>query len=755
MSLKLPSVTDSDLESLYGAGDEPILFENSSNLPDDILINQYLPLPQDLNSRSIRIPGTEKPGFSEVYRNSALPNGIKDSLTAELNTTAKVFASSVKNHTKSPCLAIHEYDYENDQHLERYSSITYQQTQDRMTNFINGLMFLLEVNPYRNPALESHQKIANHAKDFAKYDKDNMSFIVTLYSANRAEWVITDLACSANSITTTALYDTLGPTSSKYILELTQSPVVVASKNRIGTLIKLKEQNPKELESLISIISMDPLNTNGDSNASLIQAAEKINIKLYDFNQVEKIGEVFPREETSPTPETTYTITFTSGTTGAHPKGVVLSQRAASCATLSFVISMPHSSSTKEFCFLPLTHIFERQMYASTLAAGGLVGFPRLGGTPQTLFDDLKLFKPTFLACVPRIFTKIEAAIKAATVDSSSRINRALYTQAFETKQQKQIQNDDRGGHFIFDNTLIKSLRSKFGFDNMEWVMTGSAPVAPDTIQFLKSSLGMGMCQGYGMSETFSGFVFSLPFHTPSIGTCGATSPTLEARLRELPEMGYHLNDQGGARGELQLRGAQLFSHYYKNPEETKKCFDEDGWFSTGDVARITPEGWFTVIDRVKNFFKLAQGEYVTPEKVENLYLSSNSILTQMYAHGDSTQSYLVGIIGVDPVNIMKYLTEKCNIPQQDLNSEDKILEICNRRDIRTRILLHLNTNIGSALNGFEKLANIYVEFEPLRLEREVVTPTSKLRRPIAAKFFKKQIDGMYKEGSILKDLKL
>ena len=755
MSVKLPSVIDSDLNSLYAADEKPYLFQNDNDLPDDVLINQNLPLPQEMSARSVKIPGTAKPGFSEIYRNGALPNGIKETITPELNTYPKLFASSAKRQANNPCLAYHEYDYENDEHKERYASQTYQQVDNRKTNFFNGLMFLLESNPYKNLSLEPHQKILNHTKEYTGFNKDNLSFIVTLYSGNRAEWIITDLACSANSVTTTALYDTLGPESSKYILNLTQSPVVVCSRNKVEALIKLKAENPKELESLITIISMDPLKVKGKSYASLVELAERNNIKLYDFDQVEKIGEVFPREETSPTPDTTFTITFTSGTTGANPKGVLLLQRAVVSALLSYAMLLPHNKLTKEFCFLPLTHIFERQMCASILFFGGTVGLPRLGGTPQTLFEDLKLFKPTFLACVPRIFTKLEASIKASTVDSSSKLSRAMYTQAIETKQRKQEQNENKGDHFLFDKTLIRSLRSRFGFDDMEFCMTGSAPVAADTIKFLKASLGIGMSQGFGMSETFAGMVFALPFHSPSVGTCGPISPVVEARLKELPEMGYHLNDEGGPRGELQLRGSQMFSHYYKNSEETKKSIDEDGWFSTGDVAQITNEGWFRIIDRVKNFFKLAQGEYVTPEKVENLYLSANSILTQMFAHGDSTQSFLVGIIGVDPVGIGKFLVEKCNIPQGDLDTEKKILEACNRREIRTRILLQLNTNIGSVLNGYEKLANIYVEFEPLRLEREVITPTTKLRRPIAAKFFKSQIEAMYKEGSILKDLKL
>lgn len=755
MSLRLPSIVDSDLDSLYAPDEKPEVFRNSNDLPLETLVNHILPIPQDIGGRAVKIPGTSKPGFSEIYRNGAFPNGVKLYLLPELNTYHAVFEATVKRHPDRPCLAHHEYDYENEEHKEKYVSLTYREVNDRKNNFAAGILFLLESNPYKNLNLEAHQKIINHARDYKLYDENDFSFVVTFYSGNRPEWIIADLACSSNSITSAALYDTLGPASSKFILQTTESPVVVCSKNKLETLIKMKSSNPKELEPLVALVSMDPLNAKEKkSDAALVQLADENNIKLYDFNQVVKIGEIFPRNETMPTPKTTFTLTFTSGTTGANPKGVVLLQRAVASAIQGYSILLPHHKDTKEFAFLPLAHIFERHMSASMFLCGGTVGFPRLGGTPQTLFEDLKLFKPTFFACVPRIFSKMETIIKASTIDSSSRINRALYSQAIEAKRSKQAKSG-KGEHFIYDQTLIRNLRSRFGFDNMETCYTGGAPSAPESIEFLKASLGIGISQGYGLSESFAGIIMALPFHTPSMGTCGSISPMVEARLRELPEMGYRLSDKGGPRGELQLRGAQMFSHYYKNPEETKKSIDEDGWFSTGDVARITNEGWFIIIDRVKNFFKLAQGEYVTPEKVENLYLTCNSILTQVFAHGDFTQSYLVGIIGVDPVNIVNFLMEKCNIPASELDTEGKILKVCNTRKIRTQILLQLNTNIGSILNGFEKLANIYIEFEPLRLEREVVTPTSKLRRPIASKFFKPQIDAMYNEGSILKDLKL
>ncbi|KAI5949306.1 hypothetical protein KGF54_005541 [Candida jiufengensis] len=751
MSIRLPSIVDSDCESIFALDEKEYIFNPNNDLSIETLVNHVLPIPQDLSGKSVKIPGTSSKGFSEIYRNSGLPNGLKSCLLPELNTYHSVLKSAVERNLHSPCLAYHEYDYENDVHLERYNSITYEEVNNKKNNFASGLFFLIGSNPFKNSKLESHAKIDNHRRDYKNYDKDNLSFIVTIYSGNRPEWIISDLVCSTNSITSTALYDTLGETSSKYILEFTQSPIVICSKNKIQKLIALKQNNPKDLESLIMIISMDPLK---NQDSSLIKLADDNKIKLYDFNQVEKIGGIFPWEETNPNPETTFSLTFTSGTT-ANPKGVVLSHKSIVSAIVSFTYLMPHHNKMKEFAFLPLAHIFERHMSAAVLSFGGSVAFPRLGGTALTLFDDLKLYKPTFLACVPRIFSKIEALIKTTTIDSNSTLSRVSYQQAFETKRLKQLEDGNKGQHFIYDNTLIRRLRSLIGFDNMEVCFTGGAPISGETIKFLRSSLGIGFTQGYGSSESFAGMLMALPLQASSIGTCGAIAPTVEARLRALPEMGYNLNDEGGPRGELQLRGPQMFSHYFKNPEETAKSIDSQGWFSTGDVAQITNEGWFIIFDRVKNFYKLSQGEYVTPEKIENLYLTTNSIISQVFAHGDFTQSYLVGIVGIDPISIKQFLTSQCNISLDQITTIPELLEVVNKREVKTKILLYLNTNVGSKLNGFEKLNNIYLEVEPLRLDRDVVTPTAKLKRPVASKFFKSQIEQMYSEGSIIKDLKL
>src|SRR5205807_9647000 len=129
---------------------------------------------------------------------------------------------------------------------------------------------------------------------------------------------------------------------------------------------------------------------------------------------------------------------------------------------------------------------------------------------------------------------------------------------------------------------------------------------------------------------------------------CGPPTFCIEACLKSVPEMDYSVTDRRCARGELLLRGPVLVKEYFREPELTAKAIDEEGWFSTGDICMVDEFGRFTIIDRVKNILKLAQGEYISPERIENNLLSHLPYLMHSYVHGDSLQSFLVGVFGVD-----------------------------------------------------------------------------------------------------------
>lgn len=139
----------------------------------------------------------------------------------------------------------------------------------------------------------------------------------------------------------------------------------------------------------------------------------------------------------------------------------------------------------------------------------------------------------------------------------------------------------------------------------------------------------------------------------------------------------------------------------------------------------------------------------MTPEKIEGVYLSSNSLLTQLFVHGDFLQTYLVGIVGVDPVGIRSYIKTTF---QKDISTNEEVIAFFESPKNRRVLLQDINGNVAGKLQGFEKIHNIEVAFEPLTLDRGVVTPTMKIRRPICTKFFKKEIEKLYNEGSLVKN---
>ena len=752
-------MTSSDV---YDHGDSPYVFKPSKT-PASQLIRDHLPLPEKMFKDSVSLPGTEKEGYSAIYRNKMFPGHLKEALTPELDTYYKLFKNSVLTFGDNLCLAYRKYDYVNKKSADDYSFLTYREVDEMKQRYGSGFLYLLQNNPFKNSEkFESHRKIDNHVKDYKNFDISDMSFVATIYSANRMEWLLSDLMCSSYSITNTALYDTLGADTSEYILQTTQSPVVIATKEHVMDIVNLKEKYPEKLEHVISIVCLDPLDLKNETSLSaedqtLVAACKSHKITLVDINQVMKVGEIFPTPELPPSPETLYTISFTSGTTGANPKGVLLSQKICTAGVTFVLTQLPRIPDARSFSFLPLAHIFERQVCAFGLSCGNCIGFPQNGGTPLTLIEDLKLFKPNYMCNVPRVFTKYEAAIKSATVDHpTSTFKRGIFDKVISTKIQAQEKYDGAdGSHLVYDRLFLSGIRKAFGFDNMEFIVTGSAPISPSTVKFLKAALCVGMPQGYGSTESFAGFAIGIPYEAEP-GSCGSVGVTVEMKLRELPAMGYNLDDPEGPRGELLLRGPQIFKQYFHNEEETKKSFDDEGWFHTGDVARFSKNnGRLFIIDRVKNFFKLSQGEYVTPEKVENKYLSSSSILNQLYVHGDSLRHFLVGIVGIDPEGAVNFLVEKCKVSKSQLSSSEQILNEINKKENRELLVAYINSRISNQLSGFEKLHNIYVEFEPLRLDRDVVTATQKLKRPVAFKFFKPQIDVMYDEGSLVKGPKL
>jgi len=149
-------------------------------------------------------------------------------------------------------------------------------------------------------------------------------------------------------------------------------------------------------------------------------------------------------------------------------------------------------------------------------------------------------------------------------------------------------------------------------------MITGSAPIAKEVIDFLKIAFCSVICEGYGMTETSAGTCITYP-DDPETGIVGGPLQNVKVRLRDIPEMGYS-STAVPPKGEVCFWGPCIMKGYFRNPEKTKEAFHND-WLLSGDVGMITPNGAIKIIDRAKNIFKLSQGEYIAPEKLENVYV--------------------------------------------------------------------------------------------------------------------------------------
>jgi long-chain acyl-CoA synthetase len=188
--------------------------------------------------------------------------------------------------------------------------------------------------------------------------------------------------------------------------------------------------------------------------------------------------------------------------------------------------------------------------------------------------------------------------------------------------------------------------------------------------------------------------------------------------------MEYFPTDKPVPRGELLIRATTMFKEYFNNPEETAKAIDSEGWFHTGDICSVDEMGRFKIIDRRKNVLKLAQGEYISPERIENVYLANCGWMATAYVHGDSHQSCLVGIFGVAPDNFPPFASKILG-EHIDPSDSAKLQEALKSKKVEKAVLKELD-RVGkkSKFNSYEKVKAVRLFLDPFTVENQLLTPT-------------------------------
>lgn len=259
------------------------------------------------------------------------------------------------------------------------------------------------------------------------------------------------------------------------------------------------------------------------------------------------------------------------------------------------------------------------------------------------LLDDIQELKPTLFISVPRLYNRIYARLVASTIEAPGFkgiiSRRAVADKIANMKSGKGLQ------HKFWDALIFNRVRNVLG-GRVKLMVTGSAPIDSQVLDFLRIAFCCEILEGYGTTESTAFGTLTERGDYEHSGTVGRPRYLSQLKLIDVPEMGY-FTKSAPPRGEICLKGPFVFKGYFKDDEKTKEALLPDNWLATGDIGEVTSDGNLRIIDRKKNLFKLAQGEYIAPEKLENVYTKSKYV-SQIFVTGDSLKSSLVAIVVPD-----------------------------------------------------------------------------------------------------------
>ncbi|MEE6460819.1 hypothetical protein FKM82_001113 [Ascaphus truei] len=386
--------------------------------------------------------------------------------------------------------------------------------------------------------------------------------------------------------------------------------------------------------------------------------------------------------------------------------------------------------STKDvlISFLPLAHMFERVVECVILCHGARIGF--FQGDIRLLMDDLKVLQPTIFPVVPRLLNRMFDRIYG---QANTPIKRWMLEFASKRKE-AELRSGIIRNNSLWDKIIFGKVQASLG-GKVRLLITGAAPVSPTVLTFLRGALG---CQArYGQTECTAGCSLTVPGDWTA-GHVGAPMPCNQIKLVDVEEMQYFA---AKGEGEVCVKGPNVFNGYLKDAEKTAEALDKDGWLHTGDVGKWLPNGTLKLIDRKKHIFKLAQGEYIAPEKIENIYTRCEPV-GQIFVYGESLQAFLVGIVVLDPDNVLNWAKKR--------KFKGSYEQLCKDKEFKTVVLEDL-VRLGkeAGLKTFEQVKDIAIHPEMFSIENGLLTPTLKAKRPELRKYFESQINELYANNKV------
>ncbi|KAI8098295.1 uncharacterized protein B0P05DRAFT_482680 [Gilbertella persicaria] len=504
---------------------------------------------------------------------------------------------------------------------------------------------------------EANEKVEKIAYTLQQHGLKNGD-IVILFCKTRAEWMMTALACFTLGLVITTAYDSMPADAVNHIINETKAKAVFTETSLFGTLNKAYKELEKKDQPKFVFYTGKEFEAPEEIKKFKDNKADDVEIVHFDSILEQKVDKL--NIKTQPQPDDLALIMYTSGSTGA-PKGVELTHAniiAAMGAAEYLVIELLAHGNHSYIGFLPLAHVLEFLIEFIMISLGIPIGYASI----RTLMNDsvcghngegkgegdLKALKPTIMAGVPAVWEKIKKGVEAKLEKQHWAVKKT-FDAAVEMKWRLlQFFGKPNSLTDAYDAILFGPIRDVTG-GRLQYGVSGGAPVSFETQKFITSTLCY-MLQGYGLTECCGLAAVTLPSFGLVTGSIGPPSPSIEFRFVDVPDTDYKAENNVG---ELWLRGPSLMRGYHKRSDLTKEAITPDGWFKTGDIARLNSDGTFAITDRAKNLVKLAHGEYIALEALESKYRNSSSI-KNICLVADSNKSYIIAVVEPSDNNVEK-----------------------------------------------------------------------------------------------------
>jgi long-chain acyl-CoA synthetase len=527
---------------------------------------------------------------------------------------------------------------------------------------------------------------------------------VSILANTRPEWTYCDFAALSIGAVVVPIYQTNSPEECQYVLENSDTKVVVVEDDeQLEKIRKVRDRLPM----LEHVVRMTGASEDAISLEDL--AARGAGREATEWEQ--RWGAV--------TKEDVCTFIYTSGTTGP-PKGCVITH-----GNYRAMLDMVNENSVIEgedvtYLYLPLAHSFALLIQLGSFDLGATLAYWERD--PLKIMPNLAELKPTYFPSVPRIFEKIYTMATSA-MEKEGGLKKAIFDWALRVGgKMRTAERAGRKPGFLLrkqyefaDRKVLSKIRGLFG-GQLRLAVSGAAPINPDILRFFDAA-GVLVLEGWGMTETSTAATISTPDDF-KIGTIGKPFPGCEVKIAE--------------DGEILVKGPNVFQGYYKNEEATRETI-VNGWLHTGDLGSVDPDGFIRITGRKKDIIITAGGKNITPANLEN-EIKQHPLVSQCVVIGDR-RPYLVALVTLDPEETAAYAKER-GLPEDPA-------QLAANGEVRAAIEEHL-AKVNEKFARVEQVKKIAILPRDLSQEAGELTPTLKVKRAVVADKHQGEIEKLY-----------